>query len=244
MKLFVNILIMALLTVGKIYAQTFTQQLQKKEPGKACIKLYQSKEITQLVDGITDKNNIKKQEVKQNENEKNKTIKKENISKPNANKNIKHNTETKVETNTNYNSKGIIIKEKADSAKKADSLKKYIPITTHTPKQDKSIQDFDIPTIDLRKKVMRRSYKTNGYRVQAFAGGNTRADKIKAQQIGNKIKMNFPDQPVYVHFYSPRWICRIGNFKSLNEATKMLKSIKKIGLKQATIVKGKITVQY
>ena len=54
---------------------------------------------------------------------------------------------------------------------------------------------------------------------------------------------NYPDQPVYVHFYSPRWICRVGNYRTLEEAQNMLTKLRELGLYQATIVKGKITVQ-
>lgn len=103
-------------------------------------------------------------------------------------------------------------------------------------------EEFNIPTVDMRKKVMRGARKVTGYRVQAFAGGNTRADKNKAQQAGNAIKMRFPDQPIYVHFYSPRWICRVGNYRSLGEARRMLNAVKAMGYKSAIIVKGKITV--
>lgn len=95
-----------------------------------------------------------------------------------------------------------------------------------------------------RKKVMLNSRKVNGYRVQAFAGGNTRQDRLKAEQVGNEIKQRFPEEPVYVHFYSPRWICRIGNYRSYEEAHQMLLEIQQLGYKQALIVKGKITVQY
>ena len=95
-----------------------------------------------------------------------------------------------------------------------------------------------------RKKVMRNSYKINGYRVQAFAGGNQRKDKQKAEQVGNDIKQHFPDEPVYTHFYSPRWICRVGNYRTYEEAHEMLLNIRKLGYTSATIVKGKITVQY
>lgn len=98
-------------------------------------------------------------------------------------------------------------------------------------------------SVDTRKKVMRNSYKVNGYRVQAFQGGNTRADKMKAQEACNRIKQKFPDQPVYVHFYSPRWVCRVGNFKTYEEANHMLQSIRAMGYKQAIILRGKITVQ-
>ena len=102
----------------------------------------------------------------------------------------------------------------------------------------------DTPVIDTSKKVMRGAYKVNGYRVQAFAGGNTRRDRLQAERIGNEIKTLFPMQPVYVHFYSPRWICRVGNFRTYEEAHQMLTELRKLGYKQALIVKGKITVQY
>ena len=95
-----------------------------------------------------------------------------------------------------------------------------------------------------QKKVPRKSYKVNGYRVQVFSGGNSRSDRQKAERIGNEIKSNFPDEPVYVHFYSPRWICRVGNYRTYEEAHAMLTAIKEAGHQQASIVKGKITVQY
>ena len=99
-------------------------------------------------------------------------------------------------------------------------------------------------TVDTSKKVIRGGYKVAGYRGQAFAGGNSRADRIKAEQTGNNIKAQFADVPVYVHFYSPRWICRVGNYRTYEEAHQMLVSLRKIGYSQATIVKGKITVSY
>jgi hypothetical protein len=96
---------------------------------------------------------------------------------------------------------------------------------------------------DNHKKVM-RGYKVNGYRVQVFAGGNSRNDRIKAERIGSEIKSLFPDVPVYVHFYSPRWICRMGNYRTYEEAHEVLNRVKNLGYQSAIIVKGKITVQY
>lgn len=112
----------------------------------------------------------------------------------------------------------------------------------HTTVEPDSNAEPDIA--DTRKKVMVGAYKVNGYRVQAFAGGNSRRDRQEAERIGNEIKALFPSQPVYVHFYSPRWICRIGNFRTYEEAHQMLNDLRKLGYKQALIVKGKITVQY
>ncbi len=103
-------------------------------------------------------------------------------------------------------------------------------------------EDTESPAVDTRKKVMRKSYKVDGYRVQVFAGGNSRNDKIKAQRTGNDIKQSFPELPVYVHFYSPRWICRVGNFRTFEEANNILHQIQEMGYKQACIVSGKITV--
>lgn len=97
---------------------------------------------------------------------------------------------------------------------------------------------------DMSKKVMKNSYKVTGYRVQAYAGGNTRNDRRTAETVGNNIKRRFPEQPIYVHFYSPRWICRVGNFRTYEEAHAMLVEIREMGYKQASIVKGKISVQY
>ena len=98
-------------------------------------------------------------------------------------------------------------------------------------------------TVDMHKKVM-KGYKVNGYRVQVFAGGNSRNDRLKAERTGENIKSSFPGVPVYVHFYSPRWICRMGNYRTYEEAHEVLRRVKQLGYDSAIIVKGKITVQY
>ena len=103
--------------------------------------------------------------------------------------------------------------------------------------------DLSDTSDDSHKKVL-KGYKVNGYRVQVFAGGNSRNDRIKAEKVGSEIKSLFPGEPVYVHFYSPRWICRMGNYRSYEEAHEILVRVKNLGYQSAIIVKGKITVQY
>jgi len=98
------------------------------------------------------------------------------------------------------------------------------------------------PAVDTSKKVMRGGQKVTGWRVQVFAGGNQRKDRQQAERIGNELKALFPTQPIYVHFYSPRWICRMGNYRTYEEAVQMLSSVKKAGYNAATIIKEKITV--
>ena len=88
----------------------------------------------------------------------------------------------------------------------------------------------------------KRTIKTTGYRVQVFAGGNTRRDRQRAEQAGNALRQLYPGEEVYVHFYSPRWICRLGNYRTYDEAHEKMLEVRKMGYESATVVKGKITV--
>ena len=90
----------------------------------------------------------------------------------------------------------------------------------------------------------RRTRQMMGYRIQAFAGGKTRNDRQKAEQTKKNLEALFPGHKVYVHFYSPRWICRMGNFKTIAEAKEVLNEVVRMGYDSATLVRGKITVPY
>lgn len=104
--------------------------------------------------------------------------------------------------------------------------------------------DSEATTVNTNKKIMRHSYKTTGYRIQVYSGGNKREDRQKCEQISARIKAKFPNLPIYVHFYSPSWKCRAGNFTDHSEAQAMLKQIRAMGYSQACLVKGTINVQY
>ena len=82
----------------------------------------------------------------------------------------------------------------------------------------------------------------DGYKVQAFAGGNTREDRKKAERTANNIRAQFPNVAVSAHFYSPRWVCRVGNYRTREEAQHMLTALKNLGYSQAHIVKTRVTV--
>ena len=96
--------------------------------------------------------------------------------------------------------------------------------------------------VEVTKKIRTGGTKVTGYRVQAFAGGNSRKDRIQAESVASRIKGSYPEVPVYTHFISPRWICRVGNYRTYEEAHQMLLSLRNMGFKEAIIVKGKITV--
>lgn len=95
---------------------------------------------------------------------------------------------------------------------------------------------------DTMSTTPKRVFKTVGYRVQVLAGGNTRQDRQKAEQAGRSLRTLFPGEEVYVHFYSPRWICRLGNYRTYEEAHEKMLEVRKLGYDAATVVKGKITV--
>lgn len=215
MKPFVLTIILVIGAVTKLQAQSFLQHIQKKEAGKATVTVVQSHDIDELVDNA-DVSGHKKVETKKPEN-----------------------TNT---TNTTTHKPG-----KTDNNKKDEhpANRNNIQHGEHNAHAENNAEtENDAETIDTRRKLPKRSYKVNGYRVQVLSGGNSRADKNRVQQAGNDVKAVFPELPVYVHFYSPRWICRVGNFRTYEEASHILKQLKKLGFKEACIVSGKITVAY
>ncbi len=220
MKQFVITLFIILSSSVTCQAQKYLDHIQQKAPGLGTVTVHQSKAIDELVNG------------KATAPQDNKTTTK---TTPQDNKTVEPQHKSEVQHKT------------TETQHKTTETQHKTTETQHnnaTAKSDSNKQENETPVVDMRKKVMRKSYKVPGYRVQAYAGGNSRNDRMKAEQTGNALKMSFPDQPVYVHFYSPRWICRMGNFRNLNEAQKMLAKVKAMGYKQACLVKGQISVQY
>lgn len=87
-------------------------------------------------------------------------------------------------------------------------------------------------------------HKARGYRIQVYTGGNSRENRLQASRIENQFKTKFPELGVYREFISPRWICRIGDFKTYEEAAEYLTKVneKRIS-KEARIVKCVIYVR-
>ena len=99
-----------------------------------------------------------------------------------------------------------------------------------------------LPDTSNHKKVS-LGQKITGYRIQLFAGGNSRKDRLEAERVGAAVRSQIPGTPVYVHYYNPRWICRVGNYRTYEEAHAQLVQFRGMGYQQAIIVKGKITVK-
>ncbi|MCP3893059.1 MULTISPECIES: SPOR domain-containing protein [Bacteroides] len=85
--------------------------------------------------------------------------------------------------------------------------------------------------------------KSAGYRIQAYAGNNTRIAKNNAYQVASRIKETFPELPIYTSFVPPRWLCRVGDFRSIEEADAMMRKLKATGMfKEVSIVKEQINI--
>lgn len=244
MQFFVTLFFMLICGMATTQAQTFTEHIQKKQNGQGSVTIHQSKQIENLVNGTTSgtkqtTSQAKDKSATTSHAAQNDSIKK--TPKPDR-KSVEPDS---IKKDTARESKPDSAKTERNEAQKKENERSETAKRTESTDQ-KGLEEagMEIPTVDMRKKIMRRSYKVTGYRVQAYAGGNSREDRIKAEKIGSEIKMKFPDQPIYVHFYSPRWICRVGNYRSFEEANRMLQDLKTMGYEQACIVRGKITVQY
>lgn len=88
-----------------------------------------------------------------------------------------------------------------------------------------------------------KTLKTRGFRVQVYAGNNSRVARNEANAVAGKIKELFPDMPVYTYFQSPRWLCRVGDYKSIEEAHVAMRKLKVSGgFKEAAIVQEIINI--
>ena len=86
--------------------------------------------------------------------------------------------------------------------------------------------------------------KINGYRIQVYFGDNSRKGKTEARAAGLRFRNSFAELPVYVSFVSPHWLCRAGDFRTMEEASDVLRQIREMGIfPEAVIVKSKINVR-
>lgn len=122
------------------------------------------------------------------------------------------------------------------------SLERNVPgegkVTVH---QDPHIEALMVTdrTINEDQKVI----KSSGFRIQAYAGNNTRQAKNEAHQVAARIKDRFPELPIYTSFNPPRWICRAGDFRSIEEADAMMRRMKSTGMfKEVSIVRDQINI--
>ena len=77
------------------------------------------------------------------------------------------------------------------------------------------------------KHYARTRHKARGYRICIFTGGNSRADKVKAKQMGDRCKALFGELATYTSFIPPRWVTHVGDFRTKEDAQKYVTRIRK-----------------
>ena len=83
--------------------------------------------------------------------------------------------------------------------------------------------------------------QAKGYRVQVYAGSNTRASREAALRAAATVRSAFPEVSIYTEFVSPRWVCRVGDCRTYEEADQLLRDIRALGtLKELTILPNQI----
>ena len=85
--------------------------------------------------------------------------------------------------------------------------------------------------------------KARGYRVQVYAGNNSRIARQEANEVAEKIEKEFPELSVYTFFLPPRWLCRVGDYRSIEEADAIMRRLKATGnFKEVSIVREQINI--
>ena len=95
----------------------------------------------------------------------------------------------------------------------------------------------------VTKRVLKGVRRVRGFRVLAYSGGNTREARKEAERWGQMAKQILQTEPIYVHFYSPRWMCQVGNYVSYEEARKIMRKLKKEGFTHANVIRTMVTIE-
>jgi len=85
--------------------------------------------------------------------------------------------------------------------------------------------------------------KKQGYRVQVYVGTNTRSSKNEANRWAETVRNSFPEYKVYAMFNPPRWLCRVGDFRTIEEADAVMREMKRTrNFKEISIVRDQINI--
>jgi hypothetical protein len=257
-RIFISIFFIIATTL--IFAQNdFTDKIHQTKAGEGKVTLHQSSKLNALVNGKTvapAAKSVAPKTVKKEEPAPKKSIAKEQDqsksahSTEHAKKQVKSNESKSVSEESRKHSVSTSRKSTSEtdvkSRQKGDSGRTHAPAKTEERSTATQVDNEDEPEDtppDLSIKTYRRRIKVNGYRVQVYAGGNSRTSHQEAERMTALVKEYFPDQPVYTHFYNPRWICRVGNFRSYEEANRMLRQMKATRLfREAAIIKCQIQI--
>ena len=116
-------------------------------------------------------------------------------------------------------------------------------VTIHQEDDIAALLSSDLAAAKGSRSTASTTVKKQGYRVQVYVGSNTRASKNEASQIAADVRNKFPELTVYAMFNPPRWLCRVGDFRTIEEAHAAMREIKKQGnFREVSVVKDQIVL--
>lgn len=227
MKFIYTLIALTFFAVQLSAQQTYTEKLRKNEAGKGTVIINQSPEIEQVVNGKTQQKPDAKGRITTLPAIGGKPVVTGSPSATNNKKPVSttttpsHPTASRPTTANNAASKN----EKAKST------------TNNASHANTSTQTHNY--------VNRARHKARGYRICIFTGGNSRADKQKAIEMGNKCRAKFPELASYASFEAPRWVTHVGDFKTREEASKYATKIRRTHITyEVRIVASEVNIPY
>lgn len=86
----------------------------------------------------------------------------------------------------------------------------------------------EVDSVALSKGLINTNYVTvKGYKVLVFSGNNQSKSRSEAEQKRRLVREAFPEMEVTMSYEAPFWRVHAGNFITRNEATEMLKELRK-----------------
>lgn len=97
----------------------------------------------------------------------------------------------------------------------------------------------------LMGRVSEETVKVEGYRIMVYSGNNSRLAREEANNWAAFMRENFPGAEVYVLFEPPIRSCQYGDYRTLEEAEAVMKSLKATKkLKELSVRKTLINLPY
>ncbi len=91
--------------------------------------------------------------------------------------------------------------------------------TIHINQSDR-MDDLILTHIDMNK----RAGGVEGFRVQLFSGGGSKA-REEALEVKGKVLSKWPEVNVYVEYSAPFWRVRVGSFRHKHEALPLIEKL-------------------
>lgn len=219
---------------------TYTEKLRQNEVGKGTVIINQSPEIEQVVNGKATKKVAKDNKAVTLPMTGGKPVVTTHPQSANNTTNKAGNTKAESTTKTNETTRhaSTATSHPTAAANNANG-KNEKSKTQNTNRTTTSRTDTYHPYVN------RARHKVRGYRICIFTGGNSRADKQKALDMGNKCRAKFPELASYASFEAPRWVTHVGDFKTREEAQKYVSRIRRAHITyEVRIVASEVNVPY